>query len=106
MIKKRSHKLLIVGLITTLTILLIAGISFFSKINKENQMERSSSVNAKNNCSNCKKEISMSDKFCSFCGKQINYQGEANHIQVAQKKTFCNQIKIQKTTSGKYFMNW
>lgn len=110
MTKKRStSKLLIVGLIIVLTILLILEIFFFQKSTtkeKENQMERSSLINTKNNCSNCKKEVFTNDKFCSFCGKQINYQDKESHIQNAQAKIFHNWIKIQKTTSGKYFVKW
>ena len=64
MTKKRStSKLLISGLIIALTILLIAGISYFSKNNKENQMVRSSLENAKIVCFNCNKEVSYKSKF-------------------------------------------
>jgi len=111
MTKKRStSKLLISGLIIVLTILLILGIFLvFSKNNKENQMARSSLENAKNSCFNCNKEVSYKSKFCSECGQCLKQTIEHEYnVQVQRPKlsyTGFHLIKIQKTSSGKYFVN-
>src|SRR5579871_4718148 len=110
MTKKRSTSLLLIsGLIIALAILLIAGISYFSKNNKENQMARSSLENAKNSCFNCSKEVSYKSKFCSECGQCLKQTTEHEYnIQVQKPKLSYigpRLIKIQKTSSGKYFVN-
>ncbi|RHZ37307.1 hypothetical protein [endosymbiont GvMRE of Glomus versiforme] len=100
---KKKKQYLVVGLIA-LTFLL-AGFFFFLKSKeKEKQIVRnSSSLNSERHCFNCKKEVLESGDFCQHCGERLqNFQNKQNKTSRCPTKT----IKIQKTTSGKYFVNW
>jgi len=106
--KQSTFKFLITGLIV-LAILLLTGFFFFSKgKEKENQTKF---LNAENNhcSSNCKKEFSTNDNFCQHCGERLknfrNIDKKKSSTKKRNQVQSCS-IKIQKTTSGKYFVNW
>jgi len=110
--KKLTFRLLITGLVA-LFFLLWVGFFFFSQKAKkeENQVDRGSlAVNTKKECSNCKKEVSTKGKFCERCGESLqNLQSkkkQALNIKITKSDSSFCLIKIQKVTSGKYFVNW
>jgi hypothetical protein len=107
MTKKQSiFKLLIISLIM-LTVLLGVGFFFFSKgKEKEKQISRISSIEKR--CFKCNKKISENADFCQNCSALQNFQDKQESILKTkkQKNYPLRTIKIQKTTSGKYFVNF
>ncbi|RHZ36825.1 hypothetical protein [endosymbiont GvMRE of Glomus versiforme] len=105
--KKQYFKWLVFVSLILLTVLL-AGFFFFLKSKeKENQIGH-----VEKHCFNCKKEVLENADFCQYCGEHLqNFQDKpkTNPNAKKQNKTSCyptKTIKIQKTTSGKYFVKF
>jgi hypothetical protein len=107
--KALNYKSLFIISIIVLTISLIAGIFFFSKSKKKEDQIEHGLREAKNSCFNCNNEVLYKDKFCSECGWTLKEKEQEEYrVQIERPINYIgfHLIKIQKTSSGKYFVNW